>query len=180
MENAWAIRPAANECAEFYRGYIATAPEGDIRDTLAWSLDQTLGLLQKIPADREDFAYAAGKWTVKEVVGHIADAERVFAYRALRFGRGDETPLASFEQDDYVRRGRFGARTLADLAAEFEHLRRANLLLFLGFEPEALFRKGVASGREISVRALLWIMAGHELHHGNILRERYLPSRMRG
>jgi hypothetical protein len=176
MDSEWRIRPESGECAEFYRGYIAGVPDGDIRMTLALGLEQTLRLLWEIPAERESVAYAPGKWTVKEVVGHLTDAERVFACRALRFGRGDETPLPGFEQDDYVRRGGFEARTLTDLASEFEHLRRANLLLFRGFEAEALGRKGVASGHEITVRALLWIMAGHELHHVAILRERYVTG----
>ena len=176
MDNEWTFRPGMDECAEFYRGYIARVPDGDIRITLALGLEATLRLLWEIPAEREDFAYAPDKWTVKDVVGHLNDAERVFAYRALRFGRGDETPLAGFEQNDYVRRGGFKARALADLASEYEHLRHANLLLFRGFEAEALGRKGVASGREVTVRALLWIMAGHELHHADILRGRYLPG----
>lgn len=176
MESEWTTRPETGECAEFYRGYIAKVPDGDVRITLALGLEKTLKLLWEIPAEREAFAYAPGKWTVKDVVGHLVDAERVFAYRALRFGRGDETPLPGFEQDDYVRRGGFAARTLADLASEFEHLRRANLLLFRGFHVETLSRKGVASGHEVTVRALLWIMAGHELHHAEILKARYLPG----
>jgi hypothetical protein len=176
MDEEWAIRPGTGECAEFYRGYIGRVPDGDIRTTLALGLEQTLRLLWRIPSAREAFAYAPGKWTVKEVVGHLIDAERVFAYRALRFGRGDETPLPGFEQDDYVRRGGFGARALADLVSEFEHLRRANLLLFRGFDVDALGRTGTASGREITVRALLWIMAGHELHHVDVLGERYLQG----
>lgn len=176
MDSEWTIRPQPGECAEFYRGYIGRVPDGDIRATLALGLEQTLRLFWEIPAEREGFAYAPGKWTVREVAGHLADAERVFAYRALRFGRGDETPLATFEQDEYVRRGGFEARTLADLGSEFEHLRRANLLLFRGFEAETLGRKGVASGWEVTVRALLWIMAGHELHHAAVLRERYAPG----
>ena len=176
MDSEWTTRPETGECAEYYRGYIARVPDGDIRTTLALGLEQTLRLLWEIPTEREGFSYAPGKWTVKEAVGHLVDAERVFAYRALRFGRGDETPLASFEHDDYVRHGGFEARTLADLASELEHLRRANLLLFRGFTVEVLGRKGVASGREITVRALLWTIAGHELHHANILREQYLPA----
>jgi hypothetical protein len=176
MDSEWTIRPEPGECAEFYRGYISRVPDGDVRATLALGLEQTLRLLLEIPARREGFAYALDKWTVREVVGHLTDAERVFAYRALRFGRGDETPLPGFEQDDYVRRGGFETRTLTDLASEFEHLRRANLLLFHGFEAEALGRKGVASGHEVTVRALLWIMAGHELHHADILRERYVTG----
>jgi uncharacterized damage-inducible protein DinB len=176
MDSQWTIRPETGECAEFYQGYLARVPEGDIRTTLALSLEQTLRLLWEVPVEREGFAYAPGRWTVKEIVGHLVDVERIFAYRALRFGRGDETPLTGFEQDDYVRRGGFEARTLADLASEFEHLRRANLLLFRGFAADVLSRKGVASGREVTVRALLWIMAGHELHHADILRERYLAD----
>lgn len=174
MDGDWETRPRAGECADFYRGYVDRVPGGDIRAILALGLDETLRLLLEVPAEKEDFAYAPGKWTVKEVAGHLVDAERVFAYRALRFGRGDETPLSGFEQDEYVRRGGFGGRALVDLASEYEHLRRANLLLFNGFEPEVLDRRGVASGREVTVRALLWITAGHELHHADVLEELYL------
>jgi hypothetical protein len=176
MDNEWTTRPETGECAEFYRGYTGRVPDGDIRITLALGLEQTLRLLWAVPFELEGFAYAPGKWTVKEVVGHLVDAERVFAYRALRFGRGDETPLPGFEQDDYVLRGGFATRSLADLATEFEYLRPGNLLLFRGSEAEALDRRGVASGKEVTVRALLWIMAGHELHHTDVLRERYLPA----
>jgi hypothetical protein len=176
MEDQWSVRPAAGEFADFYRAYVDRVPDGDIRTNLALSIEQTLQLLWRIPLEREDFAYAPGKWTIKEVVGHLIDAERVFAYRALRFGRGDATPLPGFEQDDYVRHGGFTGRTLADLASEFEHLRRANLLLFRHFDEAALARRGVASGREVTVRALIWISAGHELHHADILRERYVQA----
>ncbi len=174
MEREWAVPPKAEEYAEYYRGYVLRVPDGDIRTTLARNLEQSLRLFGEIPATREDFAYAPGKWTVREVVGHLTDSERVFAYRALRFGRGDRTPLPGFEPNDYVRDGGFRNRALADLAAEFEHLRRANLLLFRGFTGDSLRRGGVASGSAVTVRALLWILAGHELHHTDVLRERYL------
>ena len=176
MSSGWTVPPGADECAEYYRGYVARVPAGDIRTTLALNLEQTLRLLQEIPAEREGFAYAPGKWTIREVVGHLIDSERVFAYRALRFGRGDSTPLAGFEQNHYVRHGGSENRTLADLAAELAHLRRANLFLLQSFTTDSLNRSGVASGFPITVRALLWVIAGHELHHTDVLRERYLPG----
>jgi hypothetical protein len=174
MDREWAVRPAAGECAEFYKGYIDRVPDGDVRTTLALGLEQTLRLLWAVPSEREDFAYAPGKWSVKEVLGHLVDAERVFAYRALRFGRGDQTPLPGFDENEFVRHGGFALRSLADLVTELEHLRRANLLLFRGFEVDCLSRRGVASGHPITVRALVWAIAGHELHHVDVLRDKYL------
>lgn len=169
-------RPEETEYLSYYGKYVSLVPDGNIIEVLSGQLEETLALLQSVPETRGGFRYAADKWSVKELVGHIIDGERVFAYRALRFARHDETPLPGFEQDDYIRHASFDACTLADLAAEFESVRRSTLFLFKHLEAEAWMRRGVASEAEVSVRALAYIIAGHELHHRGILRDRYLPT----
>jgi uncharacterized damage-inducible protein DinB len=123
-----------------------------------------------------NFRYAPDKWTVKEVLGHVIDAERIFTYRALRIARGDETPLPSFEQDDYVKNGGFSARTLADLGEEFDAVRGASISLFRSFDEAAWGRRGTASQKQVTVRALGFITAGHQIHHRMILEENYFPA----
>lgn len=167
-------RPAADEYAPYYDRYISRVGEGDLRTILSDQLTTTLKFLESIPESRAGHRYAPDKWSIRQVMGHINDSERIFAYRALRIGRGDETPLAGFEQDDYIEPGRFDERTLRDLTEEFGHVRRASIALFAHFDEEALSRRGTASGYGVSVRALGYIIAGHELHHLAILRERYL------
>jgi hypothetical protein len=167
-------RPGADEYAPYYERYIARVPAGGVVAVLARQVAGTRALLAGVPDALADHAYAPGKWTVKEVVGHIVDAERVFAYRALRFARGDATELAGFDENAYVPAGRFGERTLASLAEELESVRQATVRLLAGLPAEAWLRRGVANGQAVSVRALACIIAGHELHHRAILEERYL------
>jgi uncharacterized damage-inducible protein DinB len=169
-----AVRPASTEYAPYYVRYISRVPEGSIVETLEKQMNDMLGLLRGIPEERGDHRYAEGKWSIKEVIGHVLDAERIFAYRALRFARGDRTELAGFEQDDYVKTANFDSRTLADLAAEYEHVRRSTISLFRALNEEAWARTGLANENEVSVRALAFVMAGHELHHADVLRELYL------
>ncbi|HXV90721.1 MAG TPA: DinB family protein [Gemmatimonadales bacterium] len=166
-------RPAPSEYAPHYGGYVDRVPEGDVLDRLARQIDETRTLLRDLPPSRAVHRYATGKWSVAEVVGHIADAERIFAYRALRIARGDATPLAAFDENAYTPAGSFDRRTLTDLLDELTAVRQATLALFRGMPGEAFERTGVASGRSVSVRALAFIIAGHELHHVAILRERY-------
>jgi hypothetical protein len=135
---------------------------------------ETIGLLRSIPEPKGSYAYAPGKWTIKEIVAHVIDGERVFSYRALRFGRSDLTELPGFEQDDYVKHGGFAARKLGDLTDEFESVRNSTVHLFQGFDDEAMMRMGTAAENAVSVRALAYIIAGHELHHVKILRDLYL------
>jgi len=170
--------PEANEYAPFYARYVSLVPNGDILLTLEGQLSETLKLLRGITESQADSRYAPGKWSIKEVVGHITDTERIFAYRALRFARNDQTPLPGFEQDDYVRYAAFDKYRLSDLTREFELVRQANLLLFRNLDEAAWHRRGTASEREISVRALAYIIAGHELHHVGILKERYLSTQI--
>jgi hypothetical protein len=136
-------------------------------------LADTLALLRRVPRDREDFAYADGKWSVKEVVGHLSDSERVFAYRALRFARNDPTELASFDENAWVANADFGRRGLADLVEEFDAVRHATIRLAKSLNADELARRGTANGNGVSVRALFYIIAGHERHHVGLLRERY-------
>jgi hypothetical protein len=167
-------RPAADEYAPYYARYIEAVPDGEILVLLRDQLAETEALLREFKGDRGDHRYAPGKWSVKEVVGHMADTERIFAYRALRFARGDRTPLPGYEQDDFVRGGNFAARPLPEIAGELRSVRMASITLFAGLSAEALQRRGPANNVEFSVRALAWIIAGHERHHAKVLRERYL------
>ena len=166
-------RPAATEHIPYFAKYVSRVPDGPIAETLRAQMAETAALLAAVPADREEHRYAEGKWSVKEVVGHLSDAERVFAYRALRFSRGDETPLPGFDENTYVPAGGFGARTLRSVAEEYRAVREATIRLLEGLDDRAMSRGGTASGNPVTVRALFWIIAGHELHHVAILRERY-------
>lgn len=173
---AGSSRPQPAEYAAYYQKYIALVPGNDIVPILE---AQRLQMIQLCAAHSErdgNFRYAPDKWTVKEVLGHVTDSERIFAYRALRIARLDQTPLSGFEQDDYVRAGAFGERSLADLAEDFAHVRNATLALFRPLGEDAWLRRGVANKNEVSVRALAFIIAGHELHHREILKERYFPA----
>ena len=174
MSAATTIRPASGEYPPYTISYISLVPDGDIVVTLGKQLDETLALIRSISESRGDFCYEEGKWSIKEVIGHIIDCERIFAYRALRFARGDETPLSGFEQDDYVRNGGFGKRSLSDLADEYDHVRRSTVALFSNLDVEAWLRLGSSNNSPASVRALAFIIAGHERHHVEILRTRYL------
>jgi uncharacterized damage-inducible protein DinB len=174
MLEVTATQPGADEYAPYYGKYIVLVPAGDVVATLTRQLDDTLSLLRGLSDEQADSRYAPSKWSVKEVVGHIIDAERIFGHRAFRFARNDQTPIPGFEQDGYVLAADFGQRRIEDLAEEFEHVRRANLHLFRHLSEEAWLRRGVASENEVSVRALAHIMAGHETHHMQIIRTKYL------
>jgi hypothetical protein len=174
MSTAAGNYPATSEYASYYGRYVSLVPKGDILETLAEQLDSSLALLRGIDEEKAGYRYAPGKWSIKELVGHIIDAERIFAYRALRFARGDETELSGFEQDGYVLNAGFDAYRMEELAREFELVRGANLLMLRHLDEAAWQRRGIASGGEVTVRALAFIMAGHEKHHVEILRTRYL------
>jgi uncharacterized damage-inducible protein DinB len=169
-------RPEANESAEYYLKYIEKVPGNDVLGVME---SQRLQMLQLFAGRSErdgNFRYAPGKWTVKEILGHITDTERIFTYRALRIARGDQTPLPGFEQDDFVKNGGFSERTLAGLAEEFDHVRNASIVLFRSLGEEAWSRRGIASQKEVTVRALAFMTAGHQIHHRLILEERYFPA----
>ena len=167
-------RPDSSEYATFYAGSVAKVPDGDLLRTLEQQDEQTMALLSGVPESKGSFAYAPGKWTLKEVVGHIADAERVFSYRALRIARGDTMSLHGFDEKAWVPNGGANSRTLADLLGELRVVRAATLALLRHLPPDSVGRVGTASEKPVSVRALAWIITGHERHHLGIIRERYL------
>lgn len=169
-------RPTSEEYPPFYRAYVETLEEGDGLQHLEEGLARTLALVAAVPPEREQHRYAPAKWSLREVLGHVVDAERVFGVRALTFARGDGGPLPSFDENDWARSSNAHHRPLSELAAEFETLRRSHLLMFRGFAPEMFLREGVASGGRVTVRGLVWIMAGHEAHHRRVLEARYLPG----
>jgi hypothetical protein len=167
-------RPQSNEYVPYYGKYISLVPDGDLVDTLRTQIAETISLLRTIPEDRASYRYAPGKWSIKEVVGHMADVERVMTYRALRIARADATPLAGFDENAYVPAANFEARSLASLTHELAEVRRATVAFFETLDPDAAARRGSANNNEISARALAYIVAGHERHHVGILKERYL------
>jgi hypothetical protein len=169
-------RPQAGEYAPYYDRYISLVQGEDILNTLDQQRRQTMLLLSGRDDDDGDFRYAPEQWSAKEVLGHVCDTERIFAYRALRIARADATPLAGFEQDDYVRNGPFAGRPLADLVEDFIAVRRATLSLFRNLDEAAWSQRGIANKNEVSVRALAYIVAGHELHHRRILEEKYFAA----
>jgi uncharacterized damage-inducible protein DinB len=165
-------RPGAGEFAPFYAGYIERVPEGDILRILADQWQATERLLRGAE-ERADFRYADGKWSVKQVVGHLADTERIMAYRALRIARGDATPLPGFDENAFTAAGAFDARELGELVDDLGAARAATLHLLRGLPDAAWTRTGTANDAPTSVRAIACILAGHELHHRAILEERY-------
>jgi hypothetical protein len=169
-------RPDASEYAPYYEKYVTLVQGEDVLRAMGAQIEATLTALRKVTPQDSLRRYAPGKWSVREVLGHMIDGERIFAYRALRFARNDRTELPGFEQDDYVPAGRFDDRPWEDLIGEFEAVRRANILMFRGFDGDAWSRRGVASENEMSVRALAYVIAGHELHHMGVIRAKYLQA----
>lgn len=166
-------RPSPGEYAEYFHRYISLVPEGDVVEILGRQIGQTRALLEAFGEEGSKRRYAPDKWSVREVVGHLSDTERIFVYRCLRFSRNDATPRAGFEQDDFVRTANFDHRALKDLLDEYASVRQASLSFFRSLDEEALDRKGVASGNQLSVRSVPFIVAGHELHHRKIIQDRY-------
>lgn len=164
------------EYASFYQPYITaiTASGKGILENLQDTHDELLNLLQSLPEEKQLYAYAEGKWTIKEVLQHIIDTERIFAYRALRIARKDKTPLAGFEQNDYVETCNADYRNFSEMLEEFSLTRKSTQLLFKSFEDDMFLEEGEMSGNSVTVRALGFICSGHVKHHLNILKERYL------
>lgn len=167
-------RPMEGEYNDYYARYLAMVPDGDVVETLRREMDETLALLRRVPAEREEHRYAEGKWSLREVVGHLIDTERLFAFRALWFARGAGGELEGMDQEAWARESSAGRRPLSELAEEWAALRRANVLMFGSFSLEEGARRGTASGYEVTVRALAWMMAGHELYHRFLIRRDYL------
>lgn len=166
-------RPKPEEFNPYYQNYIDTVDD-DVIDELETQATAFAEFIKAIPSEKETYSYGAGKWTVKELLGHVIDTERIMTYRAVRFSRNDKTPVPGFEEDFYVQNGHFNDRTMESMAEEFNMLRRANLHFFRSLTDEEINRQGIANENTMSVRALLFVIAGHVNHHRRILTERYL------
>ncbi|MEO5814411.1 MAG: DinB family protein [Gemmatimonadaceae bacterium] len=166
-------RPESTEFAPFYANYVASVPDGDIRFILRDTREELAAILGGIPEARGEYRYADGKWTVKTLIGHMIDAERIFSYRALRLARGDKTALPGFEENSYAMTAGSDARTVSDLTSELLDLRTSTIRLFDSFPDDAWDRSAMVSVGEVTVRALAYILVGHAHHHLNVLRERY-------
>jgi len=169
-------KPKSNENPSYYNRYIDLIKSADILTVLENQNQEMHTLLSRIGEEAAIFRYAPDKWSIKEVIGHIIDVERIFAYRALRFARNDKTPIAGFEQDDYVKNANFDSRTLIDLSDEFRIVREATLSMFYSFEDNIYSREGTASGYKFTVRAIPFIIAGHEVHHRQVIQEKYMSA----
>jgi hypothetical protein len=165
-------RPDSTEYAAPYAPYVALVPEDDILGAMTSELAQTLVFLKHVSDRDASVLHPPYTWTAKQVVGHVTDAERIFGYRALRFARGDATPLPGFDENSYAKFAESNERPFSDLVAEFEAVRQSHLILFNNLPSGALERRGVANGNEVSVRALAYVMVGHQRHHTRILRRR--------
>lgn len=171
---SWATeRPAPSEYESFYQGYIDRVPPGDVRDLLRAQQETFRRLPELVPADREEHRYAPGKWSVRQVIGHLGDAERAFGFRAFCFSRGEQAALPGFDENHYVATAGSDRRSLADLADELTLLRGANVRLFAALGEEGWAGAGTANGKQVTVRALAYILVGHAAHHFAVLRERY-------
>ena len=167
------VRPAASEYAEFYKGYVDRVPEGDVVASLRDGQDRMKEMLGTLPESIGEHRYAEGKWTVRTVIGHMIDAERIFSYRALRIARGDTTPLPGFEENGFAAAAGSDDRRLVDLVTELLVVRDGTTRLFASLPEAAWSRTGTASNAKVSVRGLAFITAGHALHHLSVLKDRY-------
>lgn len=173
MTRATEIRPGSDEYLPYYHRYVSLVPEGDVLVSLEQQLGTMTNLLRRVSDSNAGYRYQPDKWSIRELVGHVIDTERVFSYRALRFGRNDPVALEGFDQDVFVANASFNSVPLESLVEELESVRKSTILLFRHLEPAAWERRGVASGGEVSVRALAWMAAGHSMYHEELLRTRY-------
>jgi uncharacterized damage-inducible protein DinB len=162
------------EYSNYFSTYISILKDVDLIEDLEISLHQFIKFIQNIPMDKFDFRYAEGKWTIKEIIQHLIDTERVFSYRAMRISRNDQTPLSGFNENEYVFNTNANARGIQDLLAELSAVRFSTLFLFKSFSPEQLLRTGIASDSTVSVRALGFLIIGHQKHHQSVFEKRYL------
>jgi hypothetical protein len=167
-------RPQPDEYSAYAAGYVAKVPDGPILEVLEYLKESTYNFFSRMTDEQADHAYAEGKWTLKQVLGHMIDTERFFSFRAFCFSRGDKSPLPGFEQDDYVNGANFDTRSIQSLAHEFKAVREANLYLYSSFTEEQSLMTGTANNNPVSVRALVYMTAGHELYHLDLIKERYI------
>jgi|ERR1043165_279970 uncharacterized damage-inducible protein DinB len=168
------IKPAPSEYYQYYGTYVDKVANNDLLPALVENQETFSAFIKSIPVDKLDYRYAEGKWSIKEVIIHLTDAERIFAYRALRFARKDKTELAGFEENNYVPESNASSYDTRSLIEEFEAVRKASITLFKSFTAEMSLRTGSANGKEISVRALGFVIVGHTMHHMQVIKERYL------
>jgi hypothetical protein len=169
-------KPDLEMFPEYTRSYIKLIPEGDIIDILAEQLVTTFKLLSEVTGAEAEFRYEAGKWTVSEVLGHLTDTERIMSYRILRIARGDTTPLLGFDENEFVKEASFYKRTMADLLEDYQNVRRATISLLKGLPQNSLLNISKANGYDVSVETIAYMIAGHELHHLKIIKEKYLSK----
>jgi len=169
-------RPLPGEYAEAYAPYFADAGDSDVLAQLQGQLDEVVTLFGRLSEAQGGFRYAPGKWSLKDLLQHLCDSDRIFAYRCLCVGRGDATPLPGFEENAYATAARADARTMADLAADWHAARGASIALFRSLSDAAWMNRGTTNGRAITTRCIPYIMAGHAAHHLTVIRERYLPA----
>lgn len=174
MPQNYTLRPSPAEHGSYFGRYIRLVPEGDIIRLIETQAEDTLALFDEISEEQACYRYALEKWSIKEIVGHLVESEQIFVYRALRFSRNEQVPLPGFDQDAYVEAARFDRQPFRALVDEFRAVRKATVLFFQGVSDEMMERTGIASDTTLSVRAVAYILAGHERHHVAILRERYL------
>lgn len=167
-------KPFEDEYPGHYTHYVDLVPEGNILETFEKQSSVTHDFLSNIPEELGDHTYAFGKWTIKDIIGHLVDTERIFSTRALRIARGDMQALPGFEQDDYVKSANFFKRTLKDIVDERLMLRAANMKMFRSFDKLTFMEKGIANDNEITVRAIIYLLTGHEIYHLNFIKENYL------
>jgi len=167
-------KPTNEEFPSYYEKYIDLVPEGSIEDTLIKQLKDTTAFLSNTSETQANYRYASGKWTLKEVIGHFTDTERIMSYRLLRIARGDQSPLAGYDDESYVKEAAFHSHSLPDLLQDFSAVRQSTVSLVRSMSEDVWSRKGIANNSEISVSALAYIIAGHELHHVKIIKDKYL------
>jgi uncharacterized damage-inducible protein DinB len=167
-------KPQPDEYSAYAAGYVNKVPNGPVLEVLEYLKESTYNFFSRMTDEQADHAYAEGKWTLKQVLGHMIDTERFFAFRAFCFSRGDKSPLPGFDQDDYVNGATFETRSVQSLAKEFKAVREANLFLYSSFTEEQSLMIGTANNNPVSVRALVYMTAGHELYHLELIKERYI------
>ncbi len=178
MSNVSQVRPGPSEYNEHYQAYVTLVPETDVVAAMERQVPESIRMLHGLPATLADYRYEAGKWTIREVIGHIIDTERIFGFRALAFARGEHAPIPGADENEYVRHAAFERYSIDDLVQEYEHLRRSHVSFFRHLAPEAWGRSGTANGLPVTVRALAYIILGHERHHLKIIRDRYIPGKV--
>jgi len=167
-------RPGQDEYAPHYATYISKVKSDDLIAELDSSMKDFISFIRTVPEAKLDYRYQDGKWTIREIIIHLMDAERIFTYRALRFSRNDQTPLSGFDENEYVPESNAATRSLDSLIEEYSALRNSTIALYKNFTPQMTMRTGIANGKEISVRALGYVIPGHEIHHMGVIKDRYL------